>query len=78
MSTDPEGLDAPSPRVLRLISKTFALWHDTWYYDRRQRPLPALWDVLDLDHGEYFEDEPERKKNNQEKPNFGRNTLVHS
>lgn len=27
----------PTPRTLRILSKTFALWQDTWYYDRRQQ-----------------------------------------
>ena len=31
-----EHLDPPSPRVLRLLSKTFSIWQDTWYFNRHQ------------------------------------------
>lgn len=29
-------LNPPSARTLRILSRTFTLWQDTWYYDRRQ------------------------------------------
>lgn len=32
----PADLMPPSPRVMRLLSKTFNLWQDTWYNDRKQ------------------------------------------
>ena len=35
-------INPPSPRILRLVSKTFSLWQDTWYYDRRQKELGHL------------------------------------
>lgn len=38
----------PSPRILRLLSKTFALWQDTWYYDRKQREFGHLKDFIQL------------------------------
>ena len=79
MSCNQHNVDPPSPRILRIVSKTFALWHDTWYYDRKQRPLPALWDVLDEDHGDYLDDDLEAKKKHQANPNFGKDkTLVYS
>lgn len=36
---DPEAsiLRPPTARTLRLLAKTFALWQDTWYYDRKQQ-----------------------------------------
>ena len=37
-----EVLEPPSPRILRILSKTFALWQDTWYYDRRQMEMGHL------------------------------------
>lgn len=40
-------LNPPSPRILRLICRTFALWQDTWYYDRRQIELDHLTVFLD-------------------------------
>jgi len=27
---------------MRLLSKTFSLWQDTWYFDRSQREFPHL------------------------------------
>ena len=41
---DPEAsiLRPPTARTLRLLAKTFALWQDTWYYDRRQQELKHL------------------------------------
>jgi hypothetical protein len=33
--THPE-LNPPSARTIRLLSKTFGLWQDTWYYNRKQ------------------------------------------
>jgi hypothetical protein len=32
----------PSPRTLRVISRTFALWQDTWYHDRKQIEMKHL------------------------------------
>lgn len=29
-------LNPPSARTIRLLSKTFTLWQDTWYYNRKQ------------------------------------------
>lgn len=29
-------LNPPSPRIMRIISRTFSLWQDTWYYNRQQ------------------------------------------
>ena len=48
MSTfDPsKSTDAPAdlmpPRVMRLLSKTFNLWQDTWYFDRKQQEMKNL------------------------------------
>ena len=42
-STDaPADLMPPSPRVMRLLSKTFNLWQDTWYFDRKQQEMKNL------------------------------------
>jgi hypothetical protein len=29
-------LNPPSPRIMRIMSRTFNLWQDTWYYNRQQ------------------------------------------
>lgn len=47
MSTadEPEEINTllpPTQRTLRLLTKTFALWQDTWYHDRRQQELKDL------------------------------------
>ena len=39
-------LEPPTPRTLRILSKTFALWQDTWYYDRRQMEVGHLQNFL--------------------------------
>ena len=38
----PKDLMPPSPRIMRLISKTFNLWQDTWYFDRKQQEMKNL------------------------------------
>ena len=38
----------PTPRTLRLLAKTFALWQDTWYYDRRQQEFGHLMDYMKM------------------------------
>lgn len=38
----PKDLMPPSPRILRLMSKTFNLWQDTWYFDRKQQEMKNL------------------------------------
>jgi hypothetical protein len=43
-----DDLHAPSPRILRLLSRTFSLWQDTWYYDRSQIDFPHLIDFMRL------------------------------
>jgi hypothetical protein len=35
-------LNPPSPRIMRILSRTFALWVDTWYFDRKQVDIPNL------------------------------------
>lgn len=52
MSTVPEGperdrLDPPSIRVLTLLGKTFELWADTWYFNRKQQELKHLSEYLE-------------------------------
>lgn len=42
LNMDSSILHPPSPRVLRILSKTFALWQDTWYFDRKQIEIPHL------------------------------------
>jgi hypothetical protein len=44
---DVTKLIAPSPRVLRIMTKTFALWQDTWYYNRRQQEFGSVLTYLD-------------------------------
>lgn len=39
-------LNPPSPRILRVISRTFTLWQDTWYYDRKQAEMKNLQDYV--------------------------------
>ena len=38
----PKDLMPPSARIMRLISKTFNLWQDTWYFDRKQQEMKNL------------------------------------
>ena len=49
---DPERniLLPPTARTLRLLAKTFALWQDTWYYDRKQQELGHLQTYLSQTH----------------------------
>ena len=37
-----EEIDPPSPRILRIMSRTFSLWQDTWYFNRKQREIEDL------------------------------------
>lgn len=39
-------LNPPSPRILRIVSRTFTLWQDTWYYNRRQAEMKHLQDYI--------------------------------
>lgn len=44
-----KDLNPPSPRILRIISRTFTLWQDTWYYNRRQAEMKHLQDYISSD-----------------------------
>ena len=45
-----KNLIPPTPRTLRILTKTFALWQDTWYYDRKQQELKHLTHYLQKNH----------------------------
>lgn len=41
-----KDLMPPSPRIMRLLSKTFNLWQDTWYFNRKQPEMNNIYEEL--------------------------------